>query len=189
MCTNRATMQIESSDSPFSGQSHWFAIRTRNEFLAEAALSKLCDEVYFPKEIVRREGKKPRQRAIIPHVLFIKTEVQKVKHLEKLSHTPSSELPVSFWIYRYPQDTTIRIINQKSIDLLKLLTAADSSKCEIFNKTDFQPQDRVLITDGQFKGYEGFVKRIKKNKHVVVEIQGICMIMLPFIHPDFLMKI
>ncbi len=44
--------------------------------------------------------------------------------------------------------------------------------------------------DGQvFPVAEGSVVRVKKNKHVVVKIEGVCMVLLPFIHPDFLAPI
>ena len=44
----------------------------------------------------------------------------------------------------------------------------------------------MRVIGGQFKGYEGHVQRVKKNKHVIVKIEGVCLVMLPFIHPDLL---
>ncbi len=59
----------------------------------------------------------------------------------------------------------------------------------MYNKADFRPGQLVSVTDGPFRGLTGTVQRVRKNRHVVVAIQGICMIMLPFIHPDLLKPI
>lgn len=168
-----------------SAQSEWFAIRTRQDFRAEGALKPLCDDVFFPKRIVANKGERPRERAFIPHVLFIRTTQETALRLERVGRE-HPEQSVPFWIYRYPNDRRIQVIPQRSIDLLRLLTATDPTHCEIFSKTDFKENQRVRITGGPFEGYEGYVQRVKKNKHVIVRIEGICLLMLPFIHPDLL---
>lgn len=169
-------------------KSLWFAIRTRQDFKAEKELSGLCDEVFFPKETVMTPGKKTRMKAVIPHVLFIKTSRDRALELEACGRTsPGTSIP--FWIYRYPNDNEIQVIRQQSIDLLRLLTADDSTRCRIYTVKDFSINERVRVTGGIFKGYEGFVKRIEKNKHVIVNIEGVCMAILPYIHPDLLEKI
>lgn len=166
----------------------WFAIKTRYDFKAEEQLAPLCDEILFPKETVKLPGRKSKLKAIIPHVLFIKTTRQNAINLEQQGRE-HPELSIPFWIYRYPKSKQIQVISESSILLLKLLTAEDTTRCEIYNKTDFKENQYVQITSGPFAGYKGHVVRVKKNKHVVVRIKGICMVMLPFIHPDFLQPI
>ena len=168
--------------------SEWFAIRTKQDFKAEELLRPLCDDVFFPKETRKTAGKRLRKRAVIPHVLFIKTTRKKALELEKEGRK-ISDVPVSFWIYRYPNSDEIQSIHEKYIDLLRLITAEDTSKCEIFNKEVFVGKEHVRITDGIFKGYEGYVERVKKNYHVIVKVEGVCLVMLPYIHPDLLEKI
>ena len=173
-------MNSNSDDEP-----KWFAIRTHQALKAEKLLAPFCDEVFFPKETVKIEGKKSRVKALIPHVLFIKCTSERALQIEKESHQ-LSQVPIPFWIYRYPTDSKIQIISQRQIDLLQLLTTSDSSKCEIFNKTTFHEKDRVRIVGGIYQGYEGYVQRVHKNRHVVVRIEGVCAVLLPFIHPDLL---
>lgn len=169
-------------------KTEWFAIKTRQAFKAETEFSSICEEILFPKEVVRLPGGKSRLKVIIPHTLFIKTTRENALELERRGREhPEQSIP--FWIYRYPHDNRIQAIPQSSIHLLKLMTAADSAKCQIFNKSDFKKDQHVKITDGQFKGYEGYVVRVKKNRHVVVKIEGVCLVLLPFIHPDFLESI
>ncbi|MDE6270878.1 MAG: hypothetical protein K2M12_08530 [Muribaculaceae bacterium] len=174
----------ESSISQKS-KSEWFAIKTKQDFRAETEFTPLLDDVLFPKEIVRIPGKKNRQRAIIPHVLFIKTTCSKALELEKQGRE-HPEQSIQFWIYRYPKENKIQPISESSIHLLRLLATDDTTKCEIFTKTDFKENQYVRIVGGDFEGYTGYVVRVKKNKHVVVKIDGICLILLPYIHPDLL---
>lgn len=177
------------NENDTADKAHWFAIRTRLDFRAEQILGTKCEAVYFPKENVTDAGGKTRVRAVIPRVLFIKTTTAHALELEREGHNAEENTIPPFWIYRYPSDNEIQIISQRSIDLLKLLTTDDTSRCRIYTVKDFQPSERVRITGGIFKGYEGFVKRVEKNKHVIVSIEGVCMMILPFIHPDLLERI
>lgn len=166
-------------------KSEWFAIKSRQDFRAAEVLKEFCDEVFFPQEVIRTQDRAERRRALIPKVLFIKTTRDKALELERRGReNPESFIP--FWIYRYPTDRKIQVISSRSIELLRLLTSDDTTRCEIFNKTDFRENERVRVTGGPYQGYEGFVQRVKKNKHVIVKLEGICLIMLPFIHPDLL---
>lgn len=168
--------------------SEWFAIKSRQAFKAERQLTPLCDAVYFPKEIVKQPGKQNHVRAIIPRVLFIKTTREKALELERTGWDNNQSL-APFWIYRFPTEDKIQPIPPRSIELLRLLTANDATRCEIFNKKEFKENEHVRIIGGIYEGYQGYVQRVKKNKHVIVKIEGICLIMLPFIHPDLLQPI
>ena len=52
-----------------------------------------------------------------------------------------------------------------------------------------KPGKKVRITDGDFKGVEGVIKRIKKNQCVVVQIEGIAAIALTFVPSVWLEEI
>ena len=166
----------------------WFAIKTRQDFKAEEVLAEYCEEIFFPKERIKMPGGKYREKATIPHVLFIKTTRDKALSLEKESRR-LSDISIPFWIYRNPDSPDIQVISQKSIDLMRLLTSDNTAGCRIYTAENYTVNTRVRVTAGQYKGYEGFVKRIGKDRHVVVEIEGVCMVILPFIHPDLLQKI
>lgn len=177
-------MNQESLDTPTSPL-NWFAIRTPHDFAAEAYLRDRCEEVYFPKQLRTNDTGRTRIRPVIPHVLFIRTTAERLLSLEQLGRE-HPELSTPFWIYRFPKERRIQIIPQRSIDLLRLLTADDTSECRIYTGHTFRENQRVRIIDGLYKGYEGYVQRIRRNKHVLVKIEGICMVILPFIHPDLL---
>lgn len=163
----------------------WFAIRTRQAFRAEPLLAAECSEVYFPKESVRGTDGRTRVRAIIPRVMFIRTTRERALDLERRGRLPDPRT-IPFWIYRYPASDTVQEVSPRTMQLLRLLTAPDTTRCTIYGKEDFRAGQRVRVTGGPFRGYEGHVQRVKKNKHVAVRIEGLCTILLPFIHPDLL---
>ena len=49
--------------------------------------------------------------------------------------------------------------------------------------------DRVRVMDGIYKGAEGYVKRIRHARKVLVAIKGVAVVALSNIHPQYLQKI
>jgi transcription antitermination factor NusG len=47
----------------------------------------------------------------------------------------------------------------------------------------------VVVTDGPFKGAEGHIKRIKKDRRLVVTIAGVVAVATAYIHPSMLKKV
>lgn len=163
----------------------WYAIKARRDSKAAEGLAEVCEEVFFPIEKVKSSSGVVRQRAIIPKVLFIRTTHDRAIEFERESYKEGSRI-VPFRIYRYQRNYDIQPIPDDQIRLIRLLTTDESERCEVFTKADFKRGQMVRVKDGKFKGYTGTVQRVKKNKHVLVEIEGVCMILLPFIHPDLL---
>ena len=55
---------------------------------------------------------------------------------------------------------------------------------------NFKQGDRVRVTqDGPLKGVEGYVKRIKKDRRLLVAIEGFVAVATAFIPPKFLEKV
>jgi hypothetical protein len=57
------------------------------------------------------------------------------------------------------------------------------------DRPEYHLGDRVMVTEGPFKGAEGHIKRIKKDRRLVVTIPGVVAVATAYIHPDFLKKI
>lgn len=163
----------------------WFAVKSFQDLLAEEYFIAENIEVFYPKRRIRTANHRQRFKPLISRVLFVRTSRENILRLERESRKDFSPVP-PLWIYRYPKDNEVQEIPQQSIELLRLIAADPSGECRIFTAEDFKEKQKVKITDGIFKGYEGVVQRIKKNRHVVVRIEGICMVVLPFIDPAYL---
>lgn len=169
-------------------RTHWYAIKTRSEASTQAYLESVCESVYAPKIRIRTADNNSQTalRSAAPHLLFFLSTESDAIRLEKESRQEGS--PVSpFWIYRLPGSDKIQPISNEEFNLFRLLTTDDpSTQCEIYGKADFHIGQHVRVTAGPFAGYTGYTRRIRNNKHVVVEIEGLCAIALPFIHPSLL---
>lgn len=166
---------------------HWYALKTSKPFMAQECLTLRNIETYLPLETHRRSDGTERRTPVIPKLLFIRTCPDTARELELESRHEVTDLP-SFWIYRYERGGVIQPIRDEEIRLFRLLTAEENMRCEIYRKEEFKIGDRLRVVAGPFAGYEGYARRIRKNKHIVVEIEGLCAIALPFIHPDLLKK-
>ena len=171
------------SDSTF-----WYAVRTSSPFRAIDSLKERGVETYIALAGERQGNGTVKTRPLISKLFFMKSEAENAREIEKESRMEGSKMP-PIWIYRYSSGSDIQPISDKEFRLFRLLTAEDSMRCEVYHKEEYKIGDRLRVKGGPFAGYEGYARRIRKNKHVVVEIEGICAIALPFIHPDMLEKV
>ncbi len=166
----------------------WYAVKTSRPVQAAESLERREIETYLPFESVKKEDGTIRRKPLIPKLLFMRATCQEARSVEKESKMPGNDLP-SIWIYRYRGRADIEPVGEAEFHLFRLLTAEDSMRCEIYRKEEFKIGDKLRVISGPFAGYEGYARRIRKNKHIVVEIEGLCAIALPFIHPDLLQKV
>lgn len=166
----------------------WYALKTSRPVALAEALEGRGVETYHPLETVKKPDGTIKKKPIIPKLLFLNATPEKAGELELESRNGGGDL-FPFWIYRYRNRPEIQPIGEAEFRLFRLLTAEDSLKCEIYRKEEFKIGDRIRVRGGAFAGYEGYARRIRKNKHIVVEIEGLCAIALPFIHPDLLEKV
>lgn len=54
------------------------------------------------------------------------------------------------------------------------------------DRPEYHQGDRVRVTEGIFRGAEGYIKRIKKDRRLVVSIRGVAAVATTYIPPQFL---
>lgn len=166
----------------------WYAVRSVRPGQAVERLGQRGIETYMPIEKAHLPGGAIRVRPMIPKLFFMRGEAAEVRSMEIESRGLETDLP-SMWIYRYRRGDDVQPISDAEFRLFRLLTAHDSERCEVYRKAEFKIGDRLRVKGGPFAGYEGYARRIRRNKHIVVEIEGICAIALPYIHPDLLERV
>ena len=167
---------------------NWYAIKTSKPLALSKELEARGCDTYLPLEEIHRADGSIRRRPLISRLLFLHSDRAKARAIEQEARKEESPLP-ALWIYRNKPGEEITPIPEEQFRLFRLLTAPDSLRCEIYHKGEYKIGDRLRVIAGPFAGYEGYARRIRKNKHIVVEIEGLCAIALPFIHPDLLRKI
>ena len=68
------------------------------------------------------------------------------------------------------------------------VASAESDNVIFLDYKDFIGKEgkRVRINEGTFAGVEGVIKRIKKNTHVVVQIEGVAAVAIAFVPSSYL---
>ena len=75
------------------------------------------------------------------------------------------------------------------MEAFRLITSQGSEGLEFFSADDisrFATGCKVRVTDGPFKGAVGYVKRIKRNRRLLVAIEGIVAVISAYIDPRLL---
>lgn len=169
-------------------ENKWFAVRCARPVQAVERLALREIETYLPMQTVTPPTGRPRQRPLISRLFFMHVDVETARALENESRGLNTDLPL-MWIYRYKRGDDVQPVSDTEFRLFRLLTVEGPERCEVYRKPEFKIGDRIRVTGGPFAGYEGYARRIRRNKHIVVEIQGLCAIALPYIHPDFLERV
>lgn len=170
---------------------HWYALSVYgNKVLTmDETLRDLGFKTYVPVvETLRpyRDGK--ARKVTVPAVsrlMFVHSDAEKILGLEQDERYP-------IHIYRTletnPYERKLIVIPDRQMQTFMLVSGSNTSGLEYFSERDltFKPGSHVRVIDGPFKGCEGHIKRIKGNRRLVVEIEGICAVATGYIPSPFL---
>lgn len=95
------------------------------------------------------------------------------------------------YVYRQVVSRQPAVIPDREMEIFRFVVTAGREGLELLgdDRPEYHLGDRVVVTDGPFKGAEGHIKRIKKDRRLVVTIPGVVAVATAYIHPDFLKKI
>lgn len=153
-------------------QTHWYAAKVFFNRIAPVEDKLKQDEIkYFT----------PSEH--IPSLIFIQSTELYIKHLQE---TYSDRL----WIYTYPHCKTPHSIPDREMEIFIFVCTAGQQGLTFLgdDKPDYHMGEKVRVIDGPFKGAEGHIKRIKKDRRLIVSIQGIAAVATAFIPFCYLEK-
>ena len=121
---------------------------------------------------------------IMPSYIFLHTTLKQIELLRLTEYN-------RFYVY---VDRATRIplaIPQREIDIFKIMTSAGEGGFEFLgdDPSVYQKGDLVRVTDGPFKGAEGYVKRIRKDRRLIITISGVAAIATAYIPLELLEKV
>ncbi len=170
---------------------HWFALKVfyNKVFEIEELLKKESMETYIPMEevLVERDGKRKRvRRPVINSLMFFRSTTRCAQELQRqftnkvILYTRQTELG------RVPL-----AIPEREMNIFMLVTSSGEQGLEFFGEDNpkFHLGERVLVTDGKFKGAEGVICRIRKNSRLIVTVEGVCAVATSYIPQAFLYRI
>ena len=95
------------------------------------------------------------------------------------------------WVYRNPEGTRPAIVPDREMEVFRFVVSAGRDGLELLgdDRPEYHEGDRVVVIDGPFKGAEGHIKRIKRDRRLVVSIRGVVAVATTYIHPSLLKKV
>ena len=170
----------------------WFPMRVtyQREMKVKAALDKLEIENFLPMKTILSEQGGHRHFETVPAVnnlIFVHASrevVTRIKNeygdLQALRYIMTRPLDGS-----RPQPITISDVEMENF--IRVASHTDESVMHIdLSDVEGKTGRRVLITDGEFAGVEGYVVRIHQNKRVVVQLKELAAVAITFTPPVYL---
>ena len=170
----------------------WFPMRVtyNREQKVKKYLDELSIENFLPMRFGLVETATGRKRTLVPaiHNLIFVRSTQKTLSLLKM--TKKDLAPLRYMTKDAEGGTgkvIIRVPNVQMENFIRVASVEDDTIMYLdYNKFISKVGRKVLITEGRFGGLEGVVNRIKKNKCVVVQIDGVAAVAITFVPPAFL---
>ena len=118
---------------------------------------------------------------IIGSLVFMETDEEYLRRFEQQNFS-------HLWVYRHPGTATPTVIPDREMEMfLFVCTAGEKGLVYLGeDRPEYHQGDRVRVVEGPFKGAEGHIKRIKKDRRLVVTVSGVAAVATSFIPPRFL---
>ena len=194
---------------------NWYAIKVffNKVFEMEARLASVPDtETYLPVDRVLLKGpahslarkriaeQKDLGRYIqespfifervpmVTSLIFVHAPKERLKEIEGCL-LAKNLLDKSGFIYQSADRQSYAVIPDKQMTSFRLVTSKGSTGLTFFSAdeiTRFKLGDKVRVKEGPFQGAEGYVKRFRRERRLLVGVEGIVAVATSFIPPELL---
>jgi len=96
------------------------------------------------------------------------------------------------FVYKGADRKTVAVIPDKQMAMFRMVCSSGAEGLEFFSDEDmtrYKTGDKVRVLEGPLKGAEGYIKRIRKDRRLLVAIEGFIAVATSFIPPQFLEKV
>lgn len=168
---------------------HWYPMRItyHREMKIKALLDEMGIESFLPMhwEVVetKNRGKKRMLLPAIHNLIFVRSTQE---FLTELKMTREEFAPMRYMMKRplsSGEKSEIMLVPDKQMENFIRVASVQDDRVMFLESNDFINRigQRVKVIDGYFSGVEGVVKRINKNKRIVVQLEGIAAVAIAFV--------
>jgi transcription antitermination factor NusG len=193
---------------------NWYALKIfySKVFEMEAALSEMDLETYIPVRKVQLKGEDHLRAArrlatpdetrhdnqylkagpiifkrepIVNSLLFVRASEKDLKAI-------SDRVKGKGFIYKSADNHHYSVIPDRQMAMFQLVCSSGETGLTYYSDEDmtrYKSGDRVRVLEGPLKGAEGYIKRIRKDRRLLVSIEGFIAVATTFIPPQFLEKV
>jgi len=176
-----------------ASKSCWYPMRVTysQELKIKAGLDEEGIENFLPMTYQLIESGGNRHRSLVPaihNLIFVHSTQERITHLKMYNKAFASlryMMAPSLIGFSKPEILTIR--DREMENFIRVASVADDSVMFLdWSTIADKVSRRVMVADGPFAGVEGVIMRIRRNKHVVVQLKGIAAVAITFVPPAFL---
>lgn len=165
----------------------WYAIRTFHNKAASICNKARLDniEYYTPVrkiDTIYNGECHTETLMLMPTLLFLRTTPEWIANLRQFSG--DNILP-----YCEPGTSRPQAIADSEMERFRFVASTAAKTLEWVEPETLASSDRVRITEGIFKGLEGYIRRVHGTKRFVVAIEGVAAIATTYIPKQYIEKL
>ena len=196
MMTTKETGSESGRDTRMCGDPKtWFPIRVtyQREMKVKAELDRLGIENFVPMryKVVERQndGDTELRRVLVPainNLIFVRETQERVSELKQTNEVLE---PLRYMMDRTAsQEHAIMTVADREMEnFMRVASRTDDSVMFLDNETVVGKEGkRVEIMGGAFEGVTGVIRRVKRCKRVVVEIEGVASVAIAYVRAELL---
>jgi len=173
----------------------WFPMRVTygRELKVKGELERLGIECFVPMRwtLVDLETENPRRELVpaINNLIFIRSSKPTIQDLK--TRNPLLQ-PLRYMVDHTSKEAhTVMTIPERQMQNFMLVASHSDDSVMFLDEKSLMGKEgkHVLITDGVFKGVTGVIRRVKRCKRVVVEIEGVASVAIAFVPGVLLQEI
>lgn len=124
---------------------------------------------------------------LVSSLLFFRCNEDGLRSIENVMKDANGN--AKGFIYKTADWKQYAVIPDAQMKAFQLVTAKGSEGLEFFSSDDiarFREGRKVRVKEGPFKGADGYIKRIRRDRRLLVSIEGIVAVATAFIDPELL---
>ena len=197
MMTTKETGNGSGRDTTMCGDPKmWFPMRVtyQREMKVKAELDRLGIENFVPMryKVVERqnEGDTELRRELVPainNLIFVRSTHERVSELKRTNEVLE---PLRYMMDRTAslEHAIMTVADREMENFMRVASRTDDNVMFLDNETVVGKEGkRVEIMGGAFEGVTGVIRRVKRCKRVVVEIEGVASVAIAYV-PVTLLK-
>ena len=176
----------------------WFPMRVtyQREMKVKAELDRLGIENFVPMRYKvmesQNDGDTELRRVLVPainNLIFVRSTQERVSELKQTNEVLE---PLRYMMDRTAslEHAIMTVADREMENFMRVASRTDDSVMFLDNETVVGKEGkRVEIMGGAFEGVTGVIRRVKRCKRVVVEIEGVASVAIAYVSAEVLKEI
>ena len=163
----------------------WFPMRVtyQREMKVKAELDRLGIENFVPMTYKMVDADNPCRKLVlaIRNLIFVRSTQERISHLKSSNEVLE---PLRYMIDNTAEEahTIMTIPDRQMQNFMRVASKSDDSVMFLDDESVVGKEGkRVEIIGGAFEGVTGVIRRVKRCKRVVVEIEGVASVAIAFV--------